>query len=37
VATLAREARRGDTIAVLSNGPFGGMHARLLAALGANP
>jgi UDP-N-acetylmuramate: L-alanyl-gamma-D-glutamyl-meso-diaminopimelate ligase len=33
VAHLAVEARPGDRIAVLSNGGFGGLHARLLAAL----
>jgi UDP-N-acetylmuramate: L-alanyl-gamma-D-glutamyl-meso-diaminopimelate ligase len=33
VERIGREARRGDTIAVLSNGAFGGLHARLLAAL----
>ncbi|MEO8877391.1 MAG: UDP-N-acetylmuramate:L-alanyl-gamma-D-glutamyl-meso-diaminopimelate ligase, partial [Polyangiaceae bacterium] len=32
---LAREAKRGDTIALLSNGAFGGLHSRLLAALAA--
>ncbi len=30
---LTREARRGDVIALLSNGAFGGLHARLLQAL----
>jgi UDP-N-acetylmuramate: L-alanyl-gamma-D-glutamyl-meso-diaminopimelate ligase len=35
VARVAEEARAGDTVAVLSNGAFGGLHARLLAALGA--
>jgi UDP-N-acetylmuramate: L-alanyl-gamma-D-glutamyl-meso-diaminopimelate ligase len=33
VETVAREARAGDVVAVLSNGAFGGIHARLLAAL----
>jgi UDP-N-acetylmuramate: L-alanyl-gamma-D-glutamyl-meso-diaminopimelate ligase len=33
VERLVREARRGDTIALLSNGAFGGVHERLLAAL----
>jgi len=33
VERIGREARRGDTIAVLSNGALGGLHARLLAAL----
>jgi UDP-N-acetylmuramate: L-alanyl-gamma-D-glutamyl-meso-diaminopimelate ligase len=33
VARLASEARPGDTIAVLSNGAFAGLHARLLSAL----
>jgi UDP-N-acetylmuramate: L-alanyl-gamma-D-glutamyl-meso-diaminopimelate ligase len=35
VSALANEAHAGDTIAVLSNGAFGGIHARLLAALDA--
>ncbi len=34
VATLSREAAPGDTIALLSNGAFGGIHERLRAALG---
>jgi len=33
VERLTDEARAGDTIAVLSNGAFGGLHARLLRAL----
>lgn len=33
VAQLAEEAKAGDTIAVLSNGAFGGIHGRLLRAL----
>ncbi len=33
VDTVAGEARSGDVVAVLSNGGFGGIHARLLAAL----
>jgi UDP-N-acetylmuramate: L-alanyl-gamma-D-glutamyl-meso-diaminopimelate ligase len=35
VSCLAVEARPGDVIAVLSNGGFGGIHAKLLAALAA--
>ncbi len=35
VALLVREARPGDTIAVLSNGAFGGLHGKLVAALEA--
>ncbi len=35
VATLGREARPGDLIAVLSNGGFGGIHAKLLEAFAA--
>jgi UDP-N-acetylmuramate: L-alanyl-gamma-D-glutamyl-meso-diaminopimelate ligase len=35
VSALAEDARAGDTIAVLSNGAFGGLHARLLSALEA--
>jgi UDP-N-acetylmuramate: L-alanyl-gamma-D-glutamyl-meso-diaminopimelate ligase len=34
VATLAAEARPGDVVALLSNGAFGGIHARIVAALG---
>jgi UDP-N-acetylmuramate: L-alanyl-gamma-D-glutamyl-meso-diaminopimelate ligase len=33
LALLKGEARRGDTIALLSNGAFGGIHAKLLEAL----
>jgi UDP-N-acetylmuramate: L-alanyl-gamma-D-glutamyl-meso-diaminopimelate ligase len=35
VAHLAAKARREDVVAVLSNGGFGGIHGKLLAALGA--
>jgi UDP-N-acetylmuramate: L-alanyl-gamma-D-glutamyl-meso-diaminopimelate ligase len=35
VARLAQGAKGGDTIAILSNGAFGGIHQRLLDALGA--
>lgn len=35
VSRLQGGARRGDTIAVLSNGVFGGLHGKLLLALGA--
>ena len=34
VATLAREAKAGDTIALLSNGAFGGIYEKLRSALG---
>ena len=34
VAAVAAEARSGDHILVMSNGGFGGIHAKLLAALG---
>jgi UDP-N-acetylmuramate: L-alanyl-gamma-D-glutamyl-meso-diaminopimelate ligase len=34
VATIARDARPGDTIALLSNGAFGGIYEKLRAALG---
>jgi UDP-N-acetylmuramate: L-alanyl-gamma-D-glutamyl-meso-diaminopimelate ligase len=34
---LTREAKAGDTIALLSNGAFGGIHERLLAALADGP
>ncbi len=33
VARLARELRPGDHVAILSNGGFGGLHEKLLAAL----
>lgn len=33
VAQLARDAAPGDTVALLSNGAFGGIHQKLLAAL----
>jgi UDP-N-acetylmuramate: L-alanyl-gamma-D-glutamyl-meso-diaminopimelate ligase len=33
VTLLAGEARDGDHVAVLSNGGFGGIHEKLLAAL----
>jgi UDP-N-acetylmuramate: L-alanyl-gamma-D-glutamyl-meso-diaminopimelate ligase len=33
--TLVREARAGDTVALLSNGAFGGIHTRLVSALEA--
>jgi UDP-N-acetylmuramate: L-alanyl-gamma-D-glutamyl-meso-diaminopimelate ligase len=35
VERLAAEAREGDVVAVLSNGGFGGIHEKLLEALGA--
>ena len=34
---LAREARPGDVVAIMSNGAFGGIHARLLDALQRRP
>jgi UDP-N-acetylmuramate: L-alanyl-gamma-D-glutamyl-meso-diaminopimelate ligase len=34
VARVTAEARPGDTVALFSNGAFGGIHARLLAELG---
>ena len=33
VDVLAREARSGDHVLIMSNGPFGGIHAKLLARL----
>jgi UDP-N-acetylmuramate: L-alanyl-gamma-D-glutamyl-meso-diaminopimelate ligase len=33
VALLARDARRDDVVLVMSNGAFGGLHDKLLAAL----
>ena len=35
IAAVAAEAREGDHVLAMSNGGFGGFHARLLAALGA--
>ena len=35
VATIAAEGRSGDVVAVMSNGGFGGIHKKLLQALGA--
>lgn len=35
VAAVAAEARPGDQVLVMSNGAFGGVHGKLLAALGA--
>jgi UDP-N-acetylmuramate: L-alanyl-gamma-D-glutamyl-meso-diaminopimelate ligase len=35
VAEIVSHARAGDTVALLSNGAFGGIHQRLIAALGA--
>ena len=35
VARIVAEARAGDRILVMSNGSFGGVHARLLTALDA--
>ena len=34
VQLIARESKEGDTVAVLSNGGFGGIHQKLLSALG---
>ncbi len=33
VAAIVREARRGDSVVVMSNGGFGGIHGKLLAQL----
>jgi UDP-N-acetylmuramate: L-alanyl-gamma-D-glutamyl-meso-diaminopimelate ligase len=35
VAAVAAEARPGDQVLVMSNGGFGGVHGKLLGALGA--
>jgi UDP-N-acetylmuramate-alanine ligase len=35
VAAIAAEARDGDHVLVMSNGGFGGIHGKLLAALAA--
>jgi UDP-N-acetylmuramate: L-alanyl-gamma-D-glutamyl-meso-diaminopimelate ligase len=37
VKDLAEESRPGDHILVMSNGGFGGLHDKLLAALRARP
>ena len=37
VATVAREARAGDLVVAMSNGGFGGIHQKLLAALEGRP
>jgi UDP-N-acetylmuramate: L-alanyl-gamma-D-glutamyl-meso-diaminopimelate ligase len=37
LATLVREARPGDTVVLMSNGDFGNLHPRLLAALATAP
>jgi UDP-N-acetylmuramate: L-alanyl-gamma-D-glutamyl-meso-diaminopimelate ligase len=37
VRRVARESRPGDVVLVMSNGGFGGIHEKLLAALGENP
>jgi UDP-N-acetylmuramate: L-alanyl-gamma-D-glutamyl-meso-diaminopimelate ligase len=37
LARIAEGARSGDTVALLSNGAFGGLHARLLAVLAQGP
>jgi UDP-N-acetylmuramate: L-alanyl-gamma-D-glutamyl-meso-diaminopimelate ligase len=34
-ATLAAELQPGDHVLIMSNGSFGGLHDKLLAALGA--
>jgi UDP-N-acetylmuramate: L-alanyl-gamma-D-glutamyl-meso-diaminopimelate ligase len=36
VATVAPEAKAGDVLLVMSNGAFGGIHDKLLAALRAD-
>lgn len=37
LAAITNDARAGDTVALLSNGAFGGIHQRLLDALAARP
>jgi UDP-N-acetylmuramate: L-alanyl-gamma-D-glutamyl-meso-diaminopimelate ligase len=37
VAAVAQAARPGDHVLVMSNGGFGGVHQKLLDALGAGP
>ena len=34
VKTLVSDLRAGDVVAIMSNGAFGGIHEKLLAALG---
>jgi UDP-N-acetylmuramate: L-alanyl-gamma-D-glutamyl-meso-diaminopimelate ligase len=34
IETIVREHRRGDIVLVMSNGGFGGIHRKLLQALG---
>jgi len=36
VAALAHETRDGDVVVVMSNGGFGGIHKKLLAAIDAS-
>lgn len=36
IGTLKSELRSGDVVAIMSNGAFGGIHEKLLAALGAS-
>jgi UDP-N-acetylmuramate: L-alanyl-gamma-D-glutamyl-meso-diaminopimelate ligase len=36
VAAIVRAARPGDQVLVMSNGAFGGIHDKLLAALAAS-
>jgi UDP-N-acetylmuramate: L-alanyl-gamma-D-glutamyl-meso-diaminopimelate ligase len=35
IARICEQARPGDRVLVMSNGDFGGLHGRLLKALGA--
>src|SRR5690606_24921176 len=37
VQAVAHDARDGDQVLVMSNGGFGGIHGKLLAALGPSP
>jgi UDP-N-acetylmuramate: L-alanyl-gamma-D-glutamyl-meso-diaminopimelate ligase len=37
VAALVKEARAGDVVLAMSNGAFGGLHVKLLKALGSRP
>jgi UDP-N-acetylmuramate: L-alanyl-gamma-D-glutamyl-meso-diaminopimelate ligase len=34
VAAVVAEARQGDQVLIMSNGGFGGVHAKVIAALG---
>jgi UDP-N-acetylmuramate: L-alanyl-gamma-D-glutamyl-meso-diaminopimelate ligase len=37
IEAIAHASRPGDRVVIMSNGGFGGIHAKLLARLGAGP